>query len=266
MEIAKLKQLVTEKLERSDRSVSYDRKEQVLRIENQKNKKGVSLALRPLLAKYETKKEAALEEAIRYVNHALEAMGQDITLAGKEKQIFPVIRSTSFPETTKDGKQLIFAEHTSETRIYYSVDLGHSYVLLDEEMINNANITKNDIMEMAQFNMRSLPIELKEDIVAGNSFYFVSTKDGYDASRILNEAFLAKMQLDMKGKMAVAVPHQDVCIIADLVNDTGYDVLGQMTFQFFNQGNNPITALPFLYENGELEPTFILAQRKPKKD
>jgi uncharacterized protein YtpQ (UPF0354 family) len=62
----------------------------------------------------------------------------------------------------------------------------------------------------------------------------------------------------------VAVPHQDVLIFADIVNERGYDVLAQLALQFFGEGRVPVTALPFIYENGELEPTFILAQRKPK--
>ena len=32
--------------------------------------------------------------------------------------------------------------------------------------------------------------------------------------------------------MAVAVPHQDVLIIADIRNDTGYDILAQITMGF----------------------------------
>ena len=49
----------------------------------------------------------------------------------------------------------------------------------------------------------------------------------------------------MNGTMAVAVPHQDVLIIADIKNDTGYDILAQMTMSFFASGRVPITAFPF---------------------
>lgn len=106
---------------------------------------------------------------------------------------------------------------------------------------------------------------MKADRVAGNDFYFVSTQDGYDASRILNQSLLDKVEKQIEGTMAVAVPHQDVLIFADLKNDTGYDVLGQMTMSFFANGRVPITALPFLYEDGKLEPIFILAKNKPPK-
>nr|WP_307190242.1 DUF1444 family protein [Geomicrobium sp. JCM 19039] len=40
----------------------------------------------------------------------------------------------------------------------------------------------------------------------------------------------------------------------------------QMTFQFFNDGRVPVTALPFAYRDGVLEPIFILARKKPKGD
>jgi uncharacterized protein YtpQ (UPF0354 family) len=110
--------------------------------------------------------------------------------------------------------------------------------------------------------MRSLPTEVKKDEVAGNTFYFLSTNDGYDASRILNESFLKHMKSQIAGDMVLAVPHQDVLIIADMQNTTGYDVLAQMAMAFFANGKVPITALSFAYEDGELEPMFILGKNR----
>ncbi|GAK02862.1 hypothetical protein JCM19037_1129 [Geomicrobium sp. JCM 19037] len=104
------------------------------------------------------------------------------------------------------------------------------------------------------------------DEVAGNRFYFMNTNDGYDASRILNEAWLKQIASEMTGEAVFSVPHQDVLIAGDIQNDQGYDVLGQMTFQFFNDGRVPVTALPFAYRDGVLEPIFILARKKPKGD
>ena len=71
--------------------------------------------------------------------------------------------------------------------------------------------------------------------MAENTFYFLNKNDGYDASRILNDAFLKEMSQKVKGTMAVAVPHQDVLIIADIENDTGYDVIAQMTMSFYSR-------------------------------
>ncbi|HEY2422254.1 MAG TPA: DUF1444 family protein, partial [Neobacillus sp.] len=118
------------------------------------------------------------------------------------------------------------------------------------------------IREIALFNARSLPTPLKDDQVRGNVFYFLNTNDGYDASRILNKGFLNDMQKKVEGTMVLAVPHQDVLIIADIRNNTGYDVLAQMAMSFFANGRVPITALSFLYENGELEPIFILGKNR----
>ena len=66
----------------------------------------------------------------------------------------------------------------------------------------------------------------------------------------------------MEGDMAVAVPHQDVLIIADIRNDTGYDILAQITMGFFTSGNVPITALSFIYEDEKLEPIFIMGKNR----
>lgn len=119
---------------------------------------------------------------------------------------------------------------------------------------------------MATFNVRSLPQPFKEDEVAGNRFYFLSANDGYDASRILDQSLVQRMEQKAVGQLVAAIPHQDALIFADIENDTGYDVLGQMALQFFGGGRIPVTALPFIVENGQLEPVFIMAQKSLKAD
>src|SRR5699024_12365926 len=94
--------------------------------------------------------------------------------------------------------------------------------------------------------------------VQDNDYYFIATQDGYDASRFLNEAFLEEMYGKVAGELAVAVPHQDVLILADIKNDTGYDILAHMTMKFFADGRITITSLPFIYETKKLEQIFIL--------
>jgi uncharacterized protein YtpQ (UPF0354 family) len=132
-------------------------------------------------------------------------------------------------------------------------------------MIQRENWQGDRIREIALFNVRSLSTEMKSDIVAGNAFYFLNTNDGYDASRILNESWLREMKDKIEGTMAVAIPHQDVIIIADVKNDTGYDILAQMAMSFFASGHVPITALSFLYEENELEPIFIMGKNKKRE-
>lgn len=134
-------------------------------------------------------------------------------------------------------------------------------------MLNSLQLTADQAKEIARFQVRKLPVSLKEDQVAGNVFYFLNENDGYDASRILNEAFLKEMKEKIEGDMTVSVPHQDVLIIGDIRNETGYDVLAQMAMHFFTEGKVPITSLSFVYETGVLEPIFIMAKnRAPKED
>ena len=95
--------------------------------------------------------------------------------------------------------------------------------------------------------------------------FFILSIDGYDASCILNIQWLESMKDKVEGEMAVAVPHGDVCIVADIRNNTGYDILAQMCMSFFASGHIPITALSFLYDEGKLEPIFILGKNKPKQ-
>lgn len=265
MNLQQFRKEIESRLKREGWTITYDHKEAALRIVDDALKKGVTLRLRPLLAKWERKEYDSIDEAIRYVKVGLEAMKQKPEIEGNEKRIFPVIRSTSFPTKTKDGDKLLTTDHTAETRVYYAIDMGESYTLIREKDVERSRYRKKDVHEIALFNLRSLEQPLKEDVVAGNSFYFLRAKDGYDASRVLDTSLLERMAKQATGQLALAIPHQDVLIFADLVNERGYDVLAQIALQFFGEGRVPVTALPFLYENGELEPIFILAQRKPKQ-
>ncbi|GAF64262.1 hypothetical protein BTS2_1154 [Bacillus sp. TS-2] len=265
MEMREFRKKIESKLSSDERNIHYNLKESTLRIEDKQSKKGVTLSLKPLLAKWERGEFDSIDEVVRYVVVGLNSMNQKVDLIGNEKRIFPVIRATSFPTETKEGKSLIYEEHTAETRIFYALDFEDSYTLIDEEALAETSLSADEVKEIALFNIRSLKQPMKEDIVAGNTFYFLRAKDGYDASRILDQSLLEKMNKKVSGKLALTIPHQDVLIFADIKNDTGYDVLAQMALQFFGEGRIPITALPFLYEEGQLEPTFILAQKKPKK-
>ena len=192
-------------------------------------------------------------------------MGEEHSMTGKEKSIFPVIRATSFPTQAEEGNPFLYDEHTAETRIFYALDLGNTYRLIDEKMLQREHWQADRIREIARFNVRSLSTDVKTDTVAGNIFHFLNTNDGYDASRIVNDSWLRDMKAKIQGTMALAIPHQDVIIIADIQNETGFDILAQMAMSFFTNGHVPITALSFLYEEGELEPIFILGNNKNRE-
>jgi len=259
-----MKKLLEERLKQEDRKISYDREKDQLRIESRETGKGITVSLGGIIAKWHTQKEKAIDEVVYYISEGLSAMEGQIQLTEHEKKIFPVIRSTSFPTEAEEGVPFLFDEHTAETRILYAYDMGNTYRLIDSRIIKKEGWDEARIREIAMFNVRSLPVPLKEDHVAGNVFYFLNSKDGYDASRILNKVFLNEMQKKITGTMALAVPHQDVLIIADIQNDTGYDILAQMTMGFFANGPVPVTALSFLYENGSLEPIFILGKNRKR--
>jgi uncharacterized protein YtpQ (UPF0354 family) len=260
----KMRKELEDRLQHPDRSFSYDREKDQLRIENINTGRGITVALPGIIAKWQDQKEKAIDEVVYYVSEGLNAMESKMELSGKEKNIYPVIRSTSFPAEAEEGVPFLFDDHTAETRVYYALDLGNTYRLIDSKLLQKEGWTEGQVRETALFNVRSLSVNVKQDRVADNNFYFLNTNDGYDASRILNTSFLNEMKKQMNGTMAIAVPHQDVLIVADIENDTGYDILAQMTMSFFASGRVPITALSFLYDNGELEPIFILGKARKK--
>ncbi len=262
----KLKQILENRLKNPEYRTSFNRDKDQFRIEWRANKKGINVKLPSVIAKYNERGDEVIDELVDHLEEALTIMNEEHHLTGMEKHIFPVIRSTSFPQTTNDKKKLVTKEHTAETRIFYALDLGRSYRLIDEEFIEKEGWTEKRIHENALFNLRSLTLDYKVDQVQGNDYYFIATQDGYDASRILNDTFLEEMKQKTSGDLAVAVPHQDVLILADIQNDIGYDVLAQMTMKFFAEGRIPITSLPFIYEDKKLEPIFIMAKNKPRNN
>src|SRR5699024_7820323 len=260
----KMKKILQDRLANDNYNTSYNRDKDTFRIEWKGTKQGMTITLPNVVSKYNERGEEAIDDLEEHVQEAMRIMHEDHYLSGMEKNIFPVIRATSFTTETNSGKKLIHKEHTAETRVYYALDLGKSYQLIDESMLEEEGWTQDRIDEIATFNLRSLDNDYKKDTVADNDFYFVATQDGYDASRILNEAFLEEMLANSKGELAVAVPHQDVLIFADIRNKAGYDILAQMTMKFFAEGRIPITSLSFIYEDKTLEPVFILAKNRPE--
>ena len=259
--------LLKQRLNEEKFNFEFDKKHDKLRLNHKKIGKGMELSLPGILAKYNEKQEAAVDEVVYTIEQTFQAMEQEKEQGFQATtQIYPVIRSTSYPKASKEGHAFIITEHTAETRIFYALDLGKTYRFLDISMLEVLQLTEEQIREMARFSVKTLPTVYKKDEVAGNIFYFVNANDGYDASRILNESFLKEMSTQIEGDMTLSVPHQDVLIIGDIRNETGYDVLAQMTMHFFTVGTVPITSLSFIYEDGELEPIFILAKNRVKKE
>ncbi|PZP93569.1 MAG: DUF1444 domain-containing protein, partial [Staphylococcus capitis] len=243
----------------------FDREEETLRIYRTDNHKGVTIKLNAIVAKYEEQKDKIIDEIVYYVEEAIAQMGDHSLEKMENIKIMPVVRATSFDKKTKEGHSFIYSEHTAETNIYYALDLGKSYRLIDESMLKTLNMTEQQIKEVSLFNVRKLKNKYSTDEVKGNIFYFINSNDGYDASRILNTSFLNEVQEQCEGEMLVAVPHQDVLIIADIRNKTGYDVMAHLTMEFFTKGLVPITSLSFGYDKGHLEPIFILGKNNKQK-
>lgn len=263
MNVFEIRDRLIESLDASIVSTQFDRKEETLRVERLDNNKGLTIKLAPVAAKYKEKKEKIIDEVLYYINETIQAMGN--SSLPENAKIMPVIRSTSFPKEQNDVP-FIISEHTAETNIYYAIDLGKTYRLIDTKIQQELGIDASHIKEQALFNVKGLKTTYKTDTVAGNTYYFFNANDGYDASRILNKQLLKDFESRITGEMLVATPHADVLIIADIQNETGYDVLAQMTMSFFASGLVPITSLSFQYKDDKLTPVFILGKNNAKRD
>lgn len=265
MNVFQMRDKLKERLNHLDVKFNFNRDEETLRISRTDNNQGVTVKLSTIVAKYKQQQENVVDEIVYYVEEAIEQMKEKQVTDIENIQIMPVLRSPSFDKKDKNGNAFVIEPHTAETNIYYAVDLGKSYRLIDEKMLQQLNLTKQQLKEMALFNIRKLENKYKTDEVKGNIFYFVNSNDGYDASRILNTSFLNDLQSQCEGEMLVAAPHQDVLIIADIRNKTGYDVMAHLTMEFFTKGLVPITSLSFGYDQGHFEPIFILGKNNKQK-
>ncbi|MGY3480649.1 MULTISPECIES: DUF1444 domain-containing protein [Staphylococcus] len=265
MNVFQMRDKLKDRLKHLDVKFSFNRDEETLRVSRNDNGKGVTVKISTIVAKYKEQKENIVDEIVYYVEEAIEQMKGEALSEAENIEIMPVLRSPSFDKKDKEGNSFVIDKHTAETNIYYAVDLGKSYRLIDEQMLEKLNLTKQQVKEMALFNVRKLENKYKTDEVKGNIFYFVNSNDGYDASRILNNTFLNDIQAQCEGEMLVAVPHQDVLIIADIRNKTGYDVMAHLTMEFFTKGLVPITSLSLAYDNGHFEPIFILGKNNKQK-
>lgn len=258
-----MKERLEKELRVPNRKFSYNRDNDTLLVTEADKK--VTLTIPQIIANYENDGEAAVQKIVYYVEEGFRAEVGDVALKNNMTRIYPVVRATSFPNKTKAGGVLLAEEHTAETQIFYAFDLGKSYRFIETSMLQEEGLTQEEIRTAAFQNLEKLEIPLKQDSVNGNDFYFVRTNDGYDASRLLNQSFLEEMREKLTGEMVLAVPHQDVLIIGDIHDNTGYDVLAHMTMDFFADGLVPITSLPFVYNNGKLEPIFIMAKNRLKE-
>ncbi|EUJ29490.1 DUF1444 domain-containing protein [Listeria cornellensis] len=263
MTTMKMKERLEKELAGANRTFRYDREKDMLKVTEAGN--SITLSIPQIIANWEEQADVAVEKIVYYVEEGLKASQHKMDIQVSLPNVYPVIRATSFPRETKDGKALLTEKHTAETAIFYVVDVGASYRFIEEESLENTDVTIDDVRLAAFANLRTRETTMKRDSVSGNDYYFVRTNDGYDASRILNEPFLEEMRARIEGEMVLAVPHQDVLIIADIRNNTGYDVLAHMTMQFFADGLAPITSLPLVYNDGKLEPIFIMAKNRPKE-
>ncbi|WP_020007471.1 DUF1444 family protein [Salinicoccus albus] len=262
MNIFQLKNKVLKKLEekRVDFNADFNRDKEMLRVERKDNNKGLNVSLSKAVDKSK-KDEKFLDEIVYYIDETLERMKEE-EIKSEEAVIYPVIRATSFYDETKEGTPFVKDEHTNETDIYYAIDFKNSYRLIDETLAASLGMKQEDIRTLAENNMKGLKISYNKETIQGNDFYFVNYNDGYDASRILNEAFLDEMYEKCTGEMMVGLPHQDVLIIADARNSVGYDIMAQMMMKYFAEGLTPITSLSFSYREKKLEPVFILGKQK----
>src|SRR5699024_3010827 len=156
MNTVKMKKILEEKLTHPDYRTSYNRDQDTYRIEWKESKQGVTITLTYVVAKYNERGEKAVDDLVEHITESLKIMNQTYELKGISIQIIPDIRSTSFHLKTTTSAVLFYKENKAYSRIFYALDLGKTYRLIDESSSEKEDWSKKHVDEIATFNLRSL--------------------------------------------------------------------------------------------------------------
>ena len=234
----------------------------ILEYENHRAKIDIDSFVRKLGDKKTSKGDKKIEEFVYYIVENFSAQTSvsldNINEEQLLKNIYPVVRASSFNKDNE--KDLVSFEHTNETKIYLAYDFKDGYKLLDSSFLDKFSKNKQEILEVAKNNLEKLPLKYNVDEVAGNKFYFLNAKDGYDGARILDKNVLDYFYKKIGDSFYVGLPHQDTLIIADINNKQGLEILQKMMVHFFTEGLVPITTITFKYDGKELESYFIFVE------
>ncbi|MFM1650965.1 DUF1444 family protein [Brevibacillus sp. B_LB10_24] len=215
------------------------------------------LSLTSLFARVQQQPEerrAALHAFVERVVAGVQGTLANRSLHGQEQRIYPVLRHSSFA-----APKLVSRPHTAETVIVYALDQEKGYLIIDQAMLDEAKWDVQGLHQLAMANLQRLDVPVRTQELGGNRLYFISSQDGYAASRILLPGLLEDYDRQKQGVMlGAAVPHQDSLIIADIQDAKGAELLARLAYDFASKGDVPITPIPFAYKDGELEPYLIV--------
>ncbi|WP_134686679.1 DUF1444 family protein [Brevibacillus migulae] len=230
-------------------------------------RKPVSLeALYARVEQYPEQRKEAIYTVVKRILASVHGYMTDRKLQGKESAIYPVLRHHSFISHAGEGSTYVFRPHTSETVIVYALDQPHGYSIIELSMLEEAGWSPELLHEYAMENLRKLEVPVRTQQVGEHFIHFINPADGYAASRVLLDSMLDRYDAEKRGRMlGVAIPHQDVLILADLADDQGAQLLARLTYDFARKGPVPITPIPFLYENGELVSYLVIHNETGKE-
>src|SRR5690625_7036148 len=91
----KMKKILEERLKSPEFRTSYKRDNDVFRIEWKESKKGISVRLPQVIAKYNERGNEAIDELVDHLEEELTIMNEEHKLTGMEKHIFRSEEHTS---------------------------------------------------------------------------------------------------------------------------------------------------------------------------
>lgn len=171
-------------------------------------------------------------------------------------RVLPYLKATKrSPATSGEGRfdgpvTMPFVEGVVIT---YVVDTPHGLVFLQEQEINQAGITREELHLQAMSNLRTLSRE-KAQVHQHGPIYGVALDGNFEASLFLLKSFWQEDYAHLaKAGFAVCMPARDVLAFCDMDSQEGLVTLREMATRVADGGDHLLTPTIFRLRKGGSE-------------
>ena len=172
-------------------------------------------------------------------------------------RIFPMLKPIAMLATVRERNlpMLVYREFLADLIITYVVDEARSVTFLNEEHLNNWDISVQDLHERALQNLQQRTAAHANYTTAGSGdqqLFIFNTNDGYDATRLLLTDVLAGWAEQTRGNLVIGIPNRDFLIAFSDADDEIVRAVAQQVQADAAQREYGLTDQLFTFANGQV--------------
>ncbi|MEX2104081.1 MAG: DUF1444 family protein, partial [Bacilli bacterium] len=100
------------------------------------------------IQKNESEADRYLDELLERVDVLIHSERGNERLHGHEERIYPVLRHPSLLTKNPSNETLMHLEHTAESHVFYAYDLGKTYRLINQNMLDKEGWTSKKLHDV----------------------------------------------------------------------------------------------------------------------